>query len=224
MSERIAPSSSIAVGRDRLHPVLAEALDHQRGRRADGVERRAHRHARLDRADVVVVEDLDDLGLLDAEHALRLLGVVDEQHLARRRVDEVGARDEADRAAVAVDRHGRAVVDVLDRLGDVGQQVVGRDGQRLAVHQRPARRRQRDHAAGHVAVQRRGDDRGPALAREREDVVVRPAAVAGHEQRDAEVDRDPLRVRAVADDDHVAGLEAERQRVDVHRQHPDAAR
>ena len=40
----------------------------------------------LDRADVVVVEDLDDLGLLDARHALRLLGVVDQQHAARRRV------------------------------------------------------------------------------------------------------------------------------------------
>ncbi len=39
-----------------------------------------HRHPGLDRADVVVVEDLDDLGLLDAGHALRLLGVVDEDH------------------------------------------------------------------------------------------------------------------------------------------------
>ena len=43
----------------------------------------------LDRADVVVVEDLDDLGLLDAGHALRLLGVVDEQHAARLRGHEV---------------------------------------------------------------------------------------------------------------------------------------
>ena len=45
----------------------------------------------------MVVEDLDDLGLLDAGHALGLLGVVDEQHLARGWVDEVRARDEADR-------------------------------------------------------------------------------------------------------------------------------
>ena len=46
---------------------------------------------------MVVVEDLDDLGLLDAGHALRLLGVVDEQDPARLRADEVRARDEADR-------------------------------------------------------------------------------------------------------------------------------
>jgi len=32
---------------------------------------------------VVVVEDLDDLGVLDAADALRLLGVVDEQHAPR---------------------------------------------------------------------------------------------------------------------------------------------
>ena len=41
------------------------------------------RDARLDRADVVVVEDLDDLGVLDADDALRLLGVVDQQHAPR---------------------------------------------------------------------------------------------------------------------------------------------
>ena len=49
---------------------------------------------------MVVVEDLDDLGVLDADHALRLLGVVDEQDAPGLRADEVAARDEADRAAV----------------------------------------------------------------------------------------------------------------------------
>ena len=44
----------------------------------------------------------------------------------------------------------------------------------------------------------------------------------GDEQRDAGVDRDPLGVRAVADDDHVAGLEAERERLGGHREHPHA--
>ena len=63
-------------------PVCAEALDDQRRGGADRVEGRAHRELGLDRADVVVVEDLDDLGLLDARHALRLLGVVDQQHAA----------------------------------------------------------------------------------------------------------------------------------------------
>ena len=49
----------------------------------------------------MVVEDLDDLGVLDADHALRLLGVVDEQDATRLGVDEVGAGDEADRAPAA---------------------------------------------------------------------------------------------------------------------------
>ena len=81
---------------------------------------------------MVVVEDLDDLGLLDAGDALGLLGVVDEQHAARRRVDEVGAGDEPDRVPARVDRDRRAVVDLLDLVGDVGEQVVGADGQRVA--------------------------------------------------------------------------------------------
>jgi hypothetical protein len=45
----------------RLHAVVAEALDDERRGRADRVERRPTGIGRLDRADVVVVEDLDDL-------------------------------------------------------------------------------------------------------------------------------------------------------------------
>ena len=74
---------------------------------------------------MVVVEDLDDLGLLDAAHALALLGVVDEHHPPSRRRDQVGARDQADRAAPGVDDDGGAVVDLLDLLGDVGDEVLG---------------------------------------------------------------------------------------------------
>ena len=81
---------------------------------------------------MVVVEDLDDLGLLDPGHALRLLGVVDEDHPAGRRVHQVRARHEPDGPArPRLDGDGRAVVDLLDLLGDVGQQVVGGRGQRL---------------------------------------------------------------------------------------------
>ena len=67
VSDRTAPSSIIAVGAARLHPALAEALDDQRRGRAHRVERRRHRHPRLDRADVVVVEDLDDLRFADPD-------------------------------------------------------------------------------------------------------------------------------------------------------------
>ena len=104
----------------------------------------------------------------------------------------------------AVDRHGRPVVDLLDLVGDVGQQVVGVDGQRLRVDQRPARRRQRDHPRRHVAVQRRAHDHDAAFAGERQQLVDRRRPVAGDEQADAELDRRPLRVVAVADHDDVA--------------------
>ena len=88
-------------------------------------------------------------------------------------------------------------------------QVVGPDHQRLAIHQRPARRRQRDHAARDVAVQRRDDD-GRARARGRARGCPRSARVplVITSSADAELDRDPLRVGPVADHDHVARLEA----------------
>ena len=78
-----------------------------------------------------MVEDLDDLRLLDPGHALRLLGVVDEQHAPRARVEQVGARDEPDRVALGVDGDGGPVVDLLDLVGDVGEQVVGPHGERV---------------------------------------------------------------------------------------------
>ena len=80
---------------------------------------------------MVVVEDLDDLGLLDAGDALPLLGVIDEHHAPPRRGDEIAARDQPDRSALGVDRDRGAVVDLLDLLGDVGDQVLGGDGQRI---------------------------------------------------------------------------------------------
>ena len=153
----------------------------------------------------MVVEDLDDLRLLDAGDALALLGVVDEDHPPRRRRDEVGAGDQADRPLRRVDRDRGAVVDVLDLLGDVAEQIVGPDGQRLGVGQRPAWRRQGDHPARDVGVER-ADDHGGATSRARARGSPRAGlgAVAGDEQRGAELERLPLRIGAVADDDDVA--------------------
>ena len=156
MSDSTAPSSIVAVERLGSIPFVAEALDHQRGGRADRVERRRDRDPRLDRADVVVVEDLDDLGLVDARHALGLLGVVDEHRRAGAAGETRSERvTRPDGAAVGVDHDGRAVVALADLLGDVGEQELGGDRQRVALHQRAARRGQRDHPARDVGVQRR---------------------------------------------------------------------
>ena len=124
VSERIAPSSIVAVGRLGSMPFWRKRSITSVAVEPDRVEGGGHRHGRLDRPDVVVVEDLHDLGLLDARHALRLLGVVHEQHAARGGADQIGARRPARSGGAAVDRHGGAVVDALDLVGDVRQQVV----------------------------------------------------------------------------------------------------
>ena len=172
---------------------------------------------------MVVVEDLHDLGLVDAGDALGLLGVVDEDDPARDRAHEVGAGDEPDRTPGAVDGDGRAVVDVLDELGDVRDEVVGPDRQRIAVHEGAAGRRQRDHAAGDVAVQRRQDDGGAVVAGQGEDGLRRGDAVAGDEQVDPGLDDAALGVVAVADDDDVAAADAARVPVGLHGVDPHPA-
>jgi hypothetical protein len=115
--------------------------------------------------------------------------VVDEHDAARLGVGQLGVGDEPDGPALAVDGDGGAVVHRVDLLGDVGQHVVGAHGERLGVHERPARRREGDHTAGHVAVQRRADDGRAVLAGEREHLVGGRRAVARDQQRDAELDR-----------------------------------
>ena len=159
MSDSAAPRSIVAVGGLGSIPFWRKRSTTSVAVEPTGSNVARDRDPRLDRADVVVVEDLHDLGLLDADHALGLLGVVDEHDPARGRAHEVGARDQPDRVPVGVDGDRGAVVDVLDRLGDVGDEVVGADGQRLGVHERPARRRQRDHPGRDVGVERGDDDR-----------------------------------------------------------------
>ena len=169
-----------------------------------------------------MVEDLDDLGLLHAGRALGLLGVVDEHDPPAGRRDQVRACDDANRPALWVDHDGGAIVAFLDLLGDVGDQELGGGGQRIALHQRTARRGQRDHPARDVAVERRGDHGGSPIAGQLEDLVGGLCVVGEHEQAGAALDGQPLCVGAIADHDHVARGGAAAGR--VHRVHPHAAR
>src|SRR5204863_232322 len=94
----ITPGSSIWLswqGLPKARATLAQPPDDQRGGRADRIESGRDRNTGLDRADVVVIQDLDDLRLLDARHTLRLLGVVDEQHAPAGRSHEIRPCDQA---------------------------------------------------------------------------------------------------------------------------------
>ena len=84
MSERIPPSSIAALSRLgsipfwRKRSITSVAVD-PTGSNVAATGTRVSTEA-----DVVVVEDLRDLRLLDPGHALRLLGVIHEQHPAGR--------------------------------------------------------------------------------------------------------------------------------------------
>mgnify|MGYP000753779413 CR=1 FL=1 len=83
---------------------------------------REDRLARLDAAKAVMVDDLEDLGFLDALDCLAALIVVDEDDAVALRQHEIVAADEADEAAVLEDRIV-AIVRLFHRALDVGEQV-----------------------------------------------------------------------------------------------------
>jgi hypothetical protein len=122
-----------------------------------------------------------------------------------------------------LDGDRRPVVDLLDLLCDVGQEVVGPGGERLAIHERPAAGRQRDHAARDVAVQGRDDEAGALGLCELDDLRGRPDAVGEHEQDGSALERQLHGVRPVADHHDVALVDP-RLGPHVHGEDPDAAR
>src|ERR671912_887949 len=151
-----------------------EALHDQGSRRADGVEGGRDGRGRLDVSDVVVVQDLDDLGLLDARYALPDLGVVDEEHAPRFRVEEVGPRDHTDGHPLLVYGDRRPVVDLHHLLGYLRYEVVGSDGQGILAHDLPARNGELYQAARHVRVEGREQYGRPPLTGHLHDFVLGP--------------------------------------------------
>ena len=102
-----------------LHAETAELHGDDGGAGAHGQVRELDGGGRHDVADAVVVDDLHDLGLLDAGHGLARLVVVHEDDAAARAHRHVRARDDADGEPVSVEHHGlaqRAGHEVLDGL------------------------------------------------------------------------------------------------------------
>jgi hypothetical protein len=144
-------------------------------------------------------------------------------HLPALRAHQRRARHQPHGTPVCVDGDRCRVVDVLDGVLDVSEDVVGSDRERLSIHHRGARGCQRDHAPGHVRVQRRYDQRCAPLPRELDDVLRRRCAIREHQQRGAQLERFALRVVAVPDHDDIARLDPAR-RPGLPAEHPDPAR
>src|SRR5215211_2737035 len=211
----------------RLHgPQTArlKALHDQSGRRADGVEGGRDGRVRLDVSDVVVVQDLDDLGFLDPCDALPDLGVVDEEHAPRSGVEEVGPRDYPYGYMLLVYGDRRPVVDLHHLLGDLRQEVVRVDGQGVLAHDLPAGNGELYQAARHVRVEGREHDGRPPLPGYLQDLVIGAHPVGYDEHARAELYGPPLAPGAVADHHDVARVHGLPHRVHAHRDDPQLAR
>jgi hypothetical protein len=171
----------------------------------------------------MVVEDLDDVGLLDPWDALGLLGVVDQEDAAALGAHEVRARHDADRGAVGIDREHGTELD--HAIGDVGDELLRiRDG-RVAAHDRSARHGQPGQTTGHVGVEWRGDDGGAVGVGELHDLRGGAGVVGEDQHGEVELEHPALHVRAVADHRDVARLEGEAiESVELHRQDPQPPR
>src|SRR5918993_1755583 len=201
-----------------------EALHDQGGRRADGVEGGWDGGGRLDISDVVVVQDLDDVGLLDACYALPDLGVVDEEHAPRSGVEEVGPRDHTDGHPLLVHGDRRPVVDLHHLLGDLRYEVVGPDGQGVLAHDLPAGNGELYQAARHVRVERREQYGRPPLPGHLQDLILRPYPVGDDEYAGAELQGPPQAPRTVPDHHDVARFHRLAHGVHAHRDDPQLAR
>ena len=226
MSERTAPSSS-----DRASAGSAPCRSGGSARRRASRSSRPGRRSRAPGC-VVSIDPMwwwSRISTISAcstpGDALGLLGVVDEQ---RRGAAAGSTRSERVTRPTgrprAVDGDRGAVVDVLDLLGDVGDEVVEADRQRLGVHERAAGHRQRDHAARDVAVPAarrpppcRAPARAPARRRSAASRCSSRAARRRARSR-AAARRRGCRRPTTSPSPMLVG-----QRGDVHRQHPDAA-
>ena len=157
----------------------------------------------------MVVDDLHDLGLLEAVDGLGALVVVDEDDVLLVGVDQVGRAHDAGVGAVLVDdgeeavlRAGHDLLRVVDGGVD-GEAVDLVGGEHLGAHGDG----HGDEAGGGVGVVRGGDDGAAALLGGRAHDARDLGAVADDEAAHAAVDCVALRLVAVGDKHDVALLD-----------------
>ena len=187
-------------GLGQFHVLPEKTVGDNRARGADGFVAEQDRLLRRQRAEAMVVNDLDDLHFVRALHGLREFVVIHENQFALDPLEKVGLGQNADRATLGIrdGKHGEARG---RRLGaDGAQRRVFAEGEKFLVdhvadgHRRAAKRRRGER------VVRRRDDAHMILFGDLDDVR-RNGRLAGHDQNAHPfADGHFLNIRAVADD------------------------
>ena len=206
-NKRVGEDRAAQKPRDLRRDVVAflpvDLVDDRRGA-ADRLVPEIDRRHRLERADPVVVDDLEDLGVLDVVDRLSPLVVVDEDDRALADREEVPAGDHADVVPGLVDDRevadARVLHAVLDRIRVIARQELD---QPLAAHERAHGHALVDAARDGVRVERRDDHGAAVLVRELADAARDRRAEADHDAARTRLDRRKLRFIAVARNDHV---------------------
>ena len=187
--------------------ILPVHVRDDRGRAADRLSMREDRLARLDAAEAMVVDDLEDLGFLDALDGLAALIVVDEDDAVALRQHEVVAADEADKAAV-FDDGVIPVARLLHRALDVREQVERLEADRVRMHDAADRHALVDQAGYRIRVIRRREDEDVLCLSGFDDISRDTAIARDDEAGDALIDDvDERLIVAVADEHDVVLLD-----------------
>ncbi len=170
--------------------------------------------ARLDAAETMVVDDLDDFRSLDALDGLPALVVVDEDDAIALRHRQFVAAHDADEAAVFDDRIV-AVIRLLHRSLDVRKEIERLEADGIRMHDAAHRHALVDEARRRVRVIRRREHEDAALFRLLDDVGRDAAVARDDEDRDALLDAvDDRLVVAVANEDDVVLLDVRLDHLD----------
>ena len=175
------------------------------GRRAaDGLVAHADGLHGLNIGQTVVVDDLEDLGLLEPGHGLRQLIVVNEHDALAPRTQEVIARERADDLFVLVE-HGVAAVAALEHdLTHVVDVIIEVEADQILRVARAGDRDRLIHQPRHAAgIERGGDDAGLAGVFKPRGVDV---GLAEDDALHADVERAADHIRLVAAENDAVGV------------------
>ncbi len=200
--------------RRRVAPGLHEPGRDDRAGRADRVVQEPDRLEGRDRAEPVVVDDLQDVRVLDPVDGLGGLVVVEQDHGLLDVLHQRGPREEPEVPPVLVDHAGSPVLRGRDQVLGVLERVLERDRRHVGLHDLPGRGREVEPPAHGERVEPGGEDRDVLSPRRVHHALADGCAVRDDHRCDPGRDQGQLRGFVVPDDRDVVGGQARERDVE----------
>ena len=183
-------------GARQFHAMPEKTVGHDRAGGADRFVAEQNRLLRGQRADAVMVNDLNDFHLVRALHGLRKFVVIHENQLARDRFQKIRLGQNADGLAGAVQHRKRQVAGRHGLVAHGGERRVFAEAEKLLVQNVAHGDGGAAERRGRRRVVRRGDDADVFFARGLDGFRLHGDAAGDDEHAHAFADGDVLDVRS----------------------------